>query len=357
MKVWIDLSNSPHPLLFEPVARRLGEMGHRVELTARDNAQTIELARQRWPDVSVVGGASPSSRVAKGRAVLARARELARWARARGPDVALSHGSYAQVVAARAVGVPAVTGMDYEHQPANHLSFRLARRVVLPRALRATRVRYQGATEPKARYYDGLKEELYLGEFEPDRGVVEGVFLEGRRDAPLVVARTPPSGALYHRSENRLFGDVIRRVAAEGGADCVVLARNPHQREAIEGLGLPRVVVPGAAVDARSLIHAADLVVGAGGTMTREAALLGVPTASVFAGRPAAVDTWLERRGALRRILSAAELPSPRRRERAPRAVAELRSRGSRLVEDFARTVEEVGTRVTRSAVPAGAHV
>src|SRR5207248_5635546 len=55
MKCWIDLANSPHPLLFAPIVARLEERGHDVRLTARDNAQTAELALQRWPDAEVIG--------------------------------------------------------------------------------------------------------------------------------------------------------------------------------------------------------------------------------------------------------------------------------------------------------------
>ena len=48
---------------------------------------------------------------------------MRRWARAERPDVALSYNSYAQILAARSLGIPAVTGMDYEHQPLNHVAF------------------------------------------------------------------------------------------------------------------------------------------------------------------------------------------------------------------------------------------
>ena len=47
------------------------------------------------------------------------------------------------------------------------------------------------------------------------------------------------------------------------------------------------------AVDGRNLLACSDLVIGAGGTMTREAALLNVPTYSLFSGKPAAVDAAL----------------------------------------------------------------
>ena len=86
MKVWIDLSNSPHPLLFAPIVERLESLGHSVRITARDNAQTVELARQRWDDVEVIGGPSLGGPGREGgRDRSDRIRRLAAWARAERP--------------------------------------------------------------------------------------------------------------------------------------------------------------------------------------------------------------------------------------------------------------------------------
>jgi uncharacterized protein len=325
VKVWIDLSNSPHPLFFAPVARRLEELGHTLVVTARDNAQTVELARDTWPGVEVVGGESPPGRVAKARTLGARVEALRRVARRERPDVALSHNSYAQIVAARLAGVRAVTAMDYEFQPANNLAFRLADLILLPEALQPTGVRRQGARDRKTRYYPGFKEELYLGDFRPDPSLIS---TDGRL---LVVMRTPPSRAVYHRFGNPLFEEVLGWVGHDPGVVCVVLARHAEQREALP----PSVIAPPSAVDARSLMYAADLVVGAGGTMTREAALLGVPTVSVFAGRIPAVDAALVERGLLRRAESADDVLPVERRSRPPSPLEELAARCDELVRWF----------------------
>ena len=95
--------------------------------------------------------------------------------------------------------------MDYEGQPANHLAFRLADVILMPEALRDSGVRRQGASDRRTRFYPGFKEEIYLGDFEPAPDVLAsiGVPRDGRQ---LVVARTPPSRATYHRFENTLFG-------------------------------------------------------------------------------------------------------------------------------------------------------
>lgn len=337
-RIWIDLANSPHPLLFGPVAQRLEQMGHTVLITARDNAQTVELARDRWPDLSVIGGPSPPSRRDKAAAIAGRVRDLAAWARRQRPDLALSHNSYAQIVAAAVTGVPAATAMDYEHQPANHLAFRAARLVMLPEALRSVALRAKGVTGRKVRFYPGLKEELYLGDFEPDGGLLANLGLERSQARPLVVARTPPSGAAYHQGDNPLFGALLSAVAQRGSAQIVVLARRQDQRDFVASLGLANCTIPAAAIDSRTLVWNADLMIGAGGTMTREAALMGVPTVSIFAGRPAAVDSWLESRGLLTRIDDPRQLPplTPRPSDRV--ALGELRERGRKLVDVFATT-------------------
>jgi predicted glycosyltransferase len=335
VKVWIDHSNSPHPLIFAPVVRMLRAGGHEVVTTARDNAQTVQLARERWEDVRVIGGPSPKGRAAKAWQIARRVKELRAWAAQERPDIALSHGSYAQIVAARSLGIRTVTAADYEHQPASHLAFRAADRILLPQALRGSEVERQGARDGKVRWYPGLKEELYLGDFEPDARVLEKLGIAPGRDAVIVVARTPPSRALYHQLDNPLFLEAIAAAAREPNVTCVVLARHPEQRQAIEALGAPNIVVPSEAVDSRSLMHAADLVIGAGGTMTREAALLDVPTFSVFAGRPAAVDTWLEAHGRLRKLRAIEDLLPITHRDRGLNWLAPLRERGRLLVGIF----------------------
>jgi uncharacterized protein len=345
MRVWVDLANSPHPLFFEPIGRLLEDLGHEVVVTARDNAQTVELAREVWPAAEVVGGASPRSRVGKVAILADRVRLLRRFAIRERPNVALSHNSYAQVVAARMLGIPAVTAMDYEHQPANHVAFRLASFIFLPEALRGSEVVSQGASPAKTRFYDGLKEELYLGEFTPDPGVLERLGVQRSDETVIVVARTAPSRAAYHRFENVLFADVLELLEAEDGVHCVVLPRHRDEHEELAAIGGGRLIIPQAAVDSRSLMAAADLVVGAGGTMTREAALLGIPTLTLFGGRPAAVDHWLEQRGLLRRLKRAEDvLPVARRRVGEGDELARLRVRGERLRAQLVDAVIEMAS-------------
>jgi predicted glycosyltransferase len=334
MKVWIDLANSPHPLMFAPVARLLEAEGHEVLITVRDHAQTLPLARERWNDLAVVGSSSPAGRYAKARALSHRVAQLRRWARRHHPDVALSHNSYAQIMAAFSARIPAVTAMDFEYQPANHVAFRLAHTVLVPDVLPREVLHRQGASPRKLRTYSGLKEELYIGDFEFDVDILPKLGITARPRV-LVVARTPPSRALYHRFGNPLFEEALRAICQQPDVMCVVLPRHPEQIAALEALKLPRCVVPPSAIDSRSLIYSADLMLGAGGTMTREAALMGIPTWSVFAGKPPAVDVWLERQRMLSHLTLPEQLAQLEPRPSPPRSPIDLRKRAQAVKREL----------------------
>jgi predicted glycosyltransferase len=343
VRVWIDLSNSPHPLLFAPIARRLEEQGDEVLLTVRDHAQTAELARERWPGAPVIGRGWKAGRAAKIGALGGRVVALARWGREHRAQVALSHNSYSQAVAARLIGVPLVTAMDFEHQPANHLAFRLARRVLVPEAVPVGALARQGARGPKLVRYDGLKEEVYLADAEPDRAILSALGLTREADTVIAIARSAAADAAYHRGDNPVFLEMLETLDKQANVRTIVLARLPDQRAAVRELGLERAIVPEHAIDARSLLYSADAFVGAGGTMTREAALLGLDTYSLFAGKRPAVDRWLEETGRLRMIEGPADLPVLRPGAVPGTDAEAIRWRGARIVERFADTVHEVG--------------
>src|SRR5213083_3033289 len=168
MRIWIDLANSPHVPFFRALIPEFVERGHQVEITARDFAQTVELATKAGMVPYVIGGHGGGTFRGKAGNLVGRAAALRKWARDRGIDLALSHNSYAQIAAAAALGIKSVTLMDYEHQPANHLAFRLASRVIVPRAFPAAELRKYGASTRKVRRYEGTKEDVYLADFNPD---------------------------------------------------------------------------------------------------------------------------------------------------------------------------------------------
>ena len=118
----------------------------------------------------------------------------------------------------------------------------------------------------------------------------------------LVTARPPASEALYHRFENQLFDQLIADLNSFEGTKVILIPRSDAQRAGYQARNFANVIMPSEALDGSNLIAAADLVVSAGGTMNREAAALGVPAISVYAGRWAAIDEQLIAEGRLRRL-------------------------------------------------------
>lgn len=303
MRIWIDLANSPHVPFFRPLANEFVRRGHEVVVTARDFAETVELAEAAGFAPEVIGGHGGGKLSGKAGNLVQRGLALARWARGRDLDLALSHNSYSQILAARALLLRSVTLMDYEHQPANHLAFRLASCVVVPRAFpEAALVRF-GASAAKVKRYDGMKEDVYLADFQIDLEFAKQLQELGiNRDDVLVTVRPPASEALYHRFENELFDRLLDRLSAMPSVKTLLLPRNDSQRKAYNARANSTLILPSSALDGANLILHSDLVVSAGGTMNREAAALGIPAASIYLGEWAAIDEQLVIEGRLRRV-------------------------------------------------------
>jgi predicted glycosyltransferase len=329
MRVWVDFTNTAHVLVLRPLVKRLEAAGHEVELTARPLSHTLELLEDWGREFTAVGHYGGAGLAGKAQAAAGRVPALLRWAHGRGFGCALAHGSTDQPPVARALGFPATTMFDYEWAALqHHANCRLARRVLVPDAIPAERLARYGARGSKLVRYPGLKEEYYLADFEPDASVLDALGVEPA--GPLAVVRTAPSYALYlGGSENPLLPRLLGRLAEEGGATTIVLARTQEQRDAVRALGLPRTVVPDRAVDGRSLVALADLLVSAGGTMSREAAVLGTPVWSIFEGRLGAVDEQLAAEGRLSFLSDPTDLevrakPEAAWRERVRRDPADL---------------------------------
>ena len=104
MRIWIDLANSPHVPFFRPLANEFMRRGHEVVVTARQFAETVPLAEAAGFAPEVIGGHGGAKLAGKAGNLVGRGLELARWARGKKMDLAVSHNSYSQILAARARG-------------------------------------------------------------------------------------------------------------------------------------------------------------------------------------------------------------------------------------------------------------
>jgi predicted glycosyltransferase len=303
MRLWIDLANSPHVPFFRALKEKFVALGHEVEVTARDFAETVSLATAAELSPHVIGGYGGRRIAGKAGNLSTRAWSLSRWAHKRGFDLAISHNSYSQILAARALRLKTVTLMDYEYQPANHLAFRLSSRIIVPESFPDELLHRYGAPAKRVRHYNGIKEDVYLAGFQPDPSFSARLCELGiNPDNVLVVMRPPAHDALYHRFQNELFDEAVASLQAHENVKIILLPRNDSQRALYSPFAGANFIIPGEPLPGADLIAASDLVISAGGTINREAAALGVPAASIYAGNWAAVDEQLVHEGRLQRI-------------------------------------------------------
>ena len=150
MKVWIDMTASAHPLVFAPLVRLLEERGDEVEITSREYAQTLQLIESHGLQATVIGHHGGRSRLGKARQLTSRLNALHDWAKGRGFDIALAHGSHELTITARRLGIPSSTTFDYEWAWLQHeLGCRAATKVVVPESIPPERLARYGARPPK----------------------------------------------------------------------------------------------------------------------------------------------------------------------------------------------------------------
>lgn len=310
--MWIDLENSPHVPFFLPWIAWLRGEGNRVLLTARDLSQTHELLSLHRLEFTPIGGHAGGGLFGKGLRGVGRALALASWARSRGISLALGHGSRAQVLAAKMLSIPSVTFVDYEFV-ALRLFGLLCDEVYFPDAVSPDVLSARGIPNARLVSYPGFKEQVYLDP-QSDRPIPEA--------PPLILVRPPARLAHYHSAQSELlYGRLLVRLAEEA-AHCRVLFLPRYASDGPEILRLserhPHFELAREAQDGRALLLRASLVASGGGTMIREAAILGVPAASIFGGPLGGVDRRLHEMHRLHLLRTPAEvdaLPLPGRGE------------------------------------------
>lgn len=305
LKIWVDLDNSPHVPFFIPIVEKLRQSGMEVTLTARDAYQVHDMLKLHGMECPSIGRHHGRNKLMKTLGLLTRTAQLIKPALNMKPDLAVSHGSRAQVLVARILGIPSVVIEDYEH------GVHTSRPDVL---IRPDCLTAQQHTHVKTRlmFYPGIKENVYVDRFTPVKDFLEPYSIQ--KHETVITLRPPATEAHYHNKHSEaLFEAAIKRLLIRTDTRLFILPRNSTQHAQIQSrwgteIHLGRIIIPGHALSGLDLIWNSDLVMGGGGTMNREAAALGVPVFSIFTGKPGMVDQHLETLGKLRFIHTVEEL-------------------------------------------------
>jgi predicted glycosyltransferase len=265
---------------------------HQVLLTTRPFANTIDLLNLHGFEYHVIGRHYGANKVKKLLGFSLRVWQLYRFLRKRNIDVAISHSCFNSPIVARLLGIRSIYLNDNEHAAGNRIAFPWATTIMVPEFMSLKKVRQQWGSPEKVAQYPGVKEGIYLWRL---GGFSAGRSGRHRPDAAEIFIRPEPWAAQYYRGATNFMDDLI--INLKDKYKIVVLPRGEHQAAHYRQDKFTGILIPDEALSLEDILARCILFIGAGGTMTREAAVLGIPTISVYQDELLDVDKYLIAQG------------------------------------------------------------
>ena len=292
MKIWFDLSNSPHINMFHDLIRELEKDGHEVVITSRPLANTVQLLDQRGLKHTVIGEHYGKNFYKKIFGYPIRVMQLRSFLKDKKIDLAISQSSFHSTLTAWLLGVPSIYTNDNEHAMGNKPSFIFASRILIPENLAIDKVAKWGVSAKKVLQYPGVKEGIYLW----SKGEQIQKERKNTTDKTIrIYIRPEPQTAQYYKGKQNFLDDTI--IELKDKYSITVLPRDKNQSEHYSQLKFTGVHVPEKPIGFDEIAAKCTVFIGAGGSMTRELAILGIPTISVYQDDLLDVDGYLLQQG------------------------------------------------------------
>jgi uncharacterized protein len=288
MKIWFDLSNSPHINMFYDMIRELEGMGHEVIITCRPLANTIDLLQQKKLQYEVVGDHYGKNIFKKIFGYPIRVFQLVKYLSGKKIDIAVSQSSFHSPMVAKFLGIPSIYTNDNEHAMGNIPCFLLATEVLIPENLSIESIVKKGGSKKRIKQYPGVKEGIYLWK--------KGEQIHAQRAAAGVLpvkiyVRPEPLTAQYYKGGLNFLDNCLEQI--QHNYEVIVLPRDQTQLQHYRQQKFAALRVPEKPLHFDQIAADCTLFIGAGGSMTRELAILGVPTISVYQDDLLEVDKFL----------------------------------------------------------------
>lgn len=279
MKVWYDAGTGKQVRYGCAIAEKVRTLGHEVILTTRRHPDTIPLTKLLDEEFIEIGKYEPSSLMARMKQSVYRQSKFLNLFEKDQPDVAISHQSVDLCRVAFGLGIPIIATHDSPHAIAvNKLTMNLIDWLVVSEAIR---------TNLLSRYT--------IQHVFPFKGVDEVAWIQDKHHQieydyprPLIIVREFETKAVYAQGKRNLTETIAKKLNKVGHV--LYLPRYDKRPR-------DKLIIPQDFVDSTSLVNQADLVIGVGGTMAREAALQGIPTVVLPMFRNQPVNDYLADKG------------------------------------------------------------
>ena len=310
MRIWFDILTPKQVMFFKDAVASLREDSHEVLCTSRDYREAIDLARMKALDLKIVGRHGGPERYEKLAASAERIRDLADLVKGFEPDVAVTFSSPEGSRVAFGLGIKHIGLNDSPHSEAvARLTVPLMSNLLCPWIIPYSSWTGFGIARKNITHYHALDPAAWLkNHHENNRNSTASTKL-AQNERKTVLIRLEESKASYI-ADKKLASTVLVDAVVEklaNYANIVILCRYTDQIEDTKARYGDKAKIIENVVDGISVINSAKLFIGAGGTMSAEAALLGVPTISIAPVRYH-VEEYLVRSGLVSRASNAASL-------------------------------------------------
>lgn len=271
-KIWFDITNVPHVNFFLPIIRKYEEEFD-IIFSLRDFAETKSLFEKRIDKPYIeVGQHQGGNKLRKIIGVVERIfllnKQIPNF------DIKISVGGDASCIIAKIRRKLSVTFDDNEKAP-NWRYAPFSDLAFWPKVVPQQKLRKQ-FFKKNLYQYNGYKEDFYLADYQPNPAFLEQLPFEH-----YVVVRPENIRANYVEGRQSIVSELLKQLDA-AGYNILFLPRYESDRDYAQGI--KNIYMPKEAVNGLDACYHADAILTGAGTMAREAACLGVPSVSFFAG-------------------------------------------------------------------------
>jgi predicted glycosyltransferase len=341
--VWLDLLTPKQILFFDPLIKALKKGGAEVLATSRRYREVEQLAKLRGLELSFVGERGGKVPVSQLLASLSRMQQLLPRVQEFQPDVAVSVASADCARICFGMRIRHIAVNDSPHSEiAARLSIPLTHHLFTPWIVTFGSWTKYGIRSKDITRYRALDPAAWL---KRERGATPLPFDLDRKRKTILV-RVEETYATYMIGKDETWTEkVLERLRTDfSDVNVVVLCRYDDQLRTIRERFGSTFLVPEEVVDGASLIRASDLFIGMGGTMTAEAALIGVPTISAFQGGGLFTEKFLISKGVLAKTRDLDRLSRMARRYLDARVRDAISRRAKRLLDSMEDPIEKIAS-------------